>query len=74
MIMLKTMYVLTVLLLQSNSDAVVVSRHSTLESCQKAFQSFKEQFAKNTVSPTYATTPIRTFACTETEHWMQAGN
>ena len=67
--MLKVMFVLTVVLLQNGSDPVVISRHSTAERCEKAFQSFRDQFAKHTSGPSFASTAIRTYACTETEVW-----
>jgi hypothetical protein len=66
---LKMMFVLTIIVLQPNTTPTVVSHHSTLEACEKAFQSLKSQLAKNTDAPTFKTTPLRTYACTETEVW-----
>jgi hypothetical protein len=63
----KVMFVLTILGLQTATSPVVVSQHSSLEACEKAAQNFKAQLAKNTDAPTFKTTPIRTYACTETE-------
>lgn len=69
--MLKTMYVLTILMLQGATSPVVISQHSTLEACEKAFQTLKAQMGKNTNAPTYQSTPLRTYACTETEVYLR---
>jgi hypothetical protein len=65
--MTKLMFVLTILVLQTTTNPVVISQHSSLEACEKAIQSLKTQLSKNTDSPTFKTTPVRTYACTETE-------
>ena len=67
--MLKTMYVLVVISGQYYPVPVVISHHSTRESCEKAFKEFATAIARNTTSPGVATTVMRTYACTETEAW-----
>jgi len=68
--MLKVMFVLTVLSLHTDTTPVVISRHSTLEACEKAFRSFQEQMARNTTASGFASTTMRSHACSETEVWI----
>ena len=68
--MLKTMYVLVVISGQCYPVPVVISQHSTMEACEKAFKEFATRIARNTASPGVATTAMRTYACTETEVWL----
>ncbi len=70
--MLKTMFVLTVLSGHPNTSPVVISQHSTLERCEKAFKDLNAQMARNTNSAGYSSTVMRSHACTETEVWMPA--
>jgi hypothetical protein len=68
--MLKTMFVLVVISGQYYPAPVVISQHSTLENCEKAFKEFTAQIARNTTSPGVPTTVMRTHACAETEIWL----
>jgi hypothetical protein len=70
--MLKTMFVLVVVGGQYYPAPVVISQHSTLEKCEKAFKEFSAKIAQNTKSPGVTTTTVRTYACTETEIWLPA--
>jgi hypothetical protein len=71
--MLKVMFVLTVFSHHATTAPVIISQHSTSEACEKAFQSFQVQAARNTiVGGGYPTTAVRTHACTETEVWAAA--
>ncbi len=68
--MLKTMFVLTVLSGHPNTSPVVISQHSSLERCEKAFKDLNAQMARNTNSAGYSSTVMRSHACTETEVWV----
>jgi hypothetical protein len=68
--MLKVMFVLTVLSQHNSTAPVVISQHSTSEACEKAFQSFQAQIARNPTSSGFSATTIRTHACSETEVWV----
>jgi hypothetical protein len=68
--MLKVMFVLTVLSSHPNTAPIVISQHSTIEGCQKAYRDLNEQMGRNTKTPGYNSTAMRTYACTETEMWV----
>ena len=68
--MLKTMFVLVVISWQYYPAPVVISQHSTLEKCERAFKEFTARIARNTNTPGVTTTVMRTYACTETEIWL----
>jgi hypothetical protein len=68
--MLKTMFVLVVVSGQYYPAPVVISQHSTLEKCEKAFKEFATKIARNTTTPGVTTTVMRTYACAETEIWL----
>jgi hypothetical protein len=68
--MLKVMFVLTVLSGHYNTSPVIISHHSSLEACEKAFASLQAQLARNTGAVSYQTTVMRSHACTETEVWL----
>jgi hypothetical protein len=70
--MLKTMFVLTVLSAHAETAPVVVSQHSTLERCEKAFRDLNAQMGQNTTAQGYRSTSMRSHACTETEVWVAA--
>ncbi len=71
--MLKVMFVLTVLSSHADTAPVVISQHSTIDRCEKAFKDLNAQMAQNTSSPGYKSTAMRSHACTETEVWVAAG-
>jgi hypothetical protein len=68
--MLKVMFVLAVLSQHISTAPVVISQHSTFEACERAFQSFQAQIARNTSSSGFSSTTVRTHACSETEVWV----
>jgi hypothetical protein len=68
--MLKVMFVLTVLSQHNSTAPVVISQHSTSEACERAFQSFQAQIARNTSSSGFSSTTVRTHACSEMEVWV----
>jgi hypothetical protein len=64
------MFVLTVFSHHAGTAPVIISQHSSLEACEKAFQNFQTQVARNTIAGGgFPTTAVRTHACTETEVW-----
>ena len=72
--MLKVMFVLTVFSHHVVTAPVIISQHSSADACEKAFQSFQAQVARNTITGGggFPTTTVRTHACTETEVWAYA--
>ena len=68
--MLKIMFVLTVLSAHAETAPVVISQHSTLEQCEKAFKDLNAQMGQNTTAQGYKSTAMRSHACTETEVWV----
>lgn len=70
--MFKVLFVLTVLSAHADTAPVVISQHSSLEACQRAFKDMSVQMAQNTTSPAYKSTAMRTHSCTETEVWIAA--
>ena len=74
--MLKVMFVLTVLSSHADTAPVVVSQHSTLDRCQKAFRDLNAQLGQNTTAQGYKSTSLRTHACTELRcgFWRKAAD